>query len=504
MKKLPIGIQTFENLITEGYLYVDKTHFIQSLTGQGKYYFLSRPRRFGKSLLLSTIKAAYQGKKELFNGLSVLDQWDWQTIHPVIHISFGSGVIRDVHDLEIRFQRILENHASHYGLNLFQTDLRERFAELIHGLSQQFSHKVVILVDEYDKPILDNIERSDTALDIREELKNYYAVIKDADPDMQFVLITGVSKFSKVSLFSGLNNLKDITLDRRYSALCGYTQKELESAFADQLLGLDLAQVRKWYNGYSWLGEEVYNPFDILLYLDSRVFANYWFETGTPSFLIKLVHGKQLFIPDLDNLHASEQLLGSFDVDQVEPEALLFQTGYLTIQDTELLFDQEVMYVLGFPNHEVKKSFHRSIVHWYTGNSQLAFQRACYRALQSGDFDALRDVLSSLFASIPHDWYRKNQLSGYEGYYVSIVYAYFAALGLDVRPEETTNKGRIDLVIRFENRVFVIEFKVLELTAAVRPLEQIKARGYAEKFSGQEVFWDWGGVFQPGSEYCGI
>ncbi|MCA1743953.1 MAG: AAA family ATPase, partial [Desulfovibrionales bacterium] len=224
MKKLPIGIQTFENLIREGYYYVDKSHFIHQLSSEGKYYFLSRPRRFGKSLLLSTIKAAFQGKKDLFQGLYLEDHWDWSDVHPVVHVSFGSGVVRSVDELEVSFDEILYDHGLEYGINYVKKSLKGRFAELIHSLHEKTGQKVVILVDEYDKPILDNIENKEMAAAIREELKNYYSVIKDADPFVEFVLITGVSKFSKVSLFSGLNNLKDITVDRRYSSLCGYTQ----------------------------------------------------------------------------------------------------------------------------------------------------------------------------------------------------------------------------------------------------------------------------------------
>ncbi|MCF8109692.1 MAG: AAA family ATPase, partial [Desulfohalobiaceae bacterium] len=382
MKKLPIGIQTFENLIQEGYYYVDKTLFFKMLADQGKYYFLSRPRRFGKSLFLSTIKAAYQGKKDLFQGLCLHDQWDWDRTNPVVHISFGSGVMRNVQDLEIRFQTLLEDHEAFYALTLHRKDLRERFAELIQALYAQSGQKVVVLVDEYDKPILDNIENPETAVFIREELKNYYSVIKDADPFLEFVFITGVSKFSKVSLFSGLNNLEDITLSKASSALCGYTQQELETIFADRLQDVDLSLVRQWYNGYNWLGEEVYNPFDVLLYLKSKEFRNYWYETGTPGFLVKLLQEGRYSIPEVEDLIVGEEIVGSFDVDSIAVEALLFQTGYLTIRD----FSQTGAFSrfrLGYPNMEVKASLTNSIL------SGLSQARLAKTRNQSDLLDAL-------------------------------------------------------------------------------------------------------------------
>ncbi|MFP4259192.1 MAG: AAA family ATPase [Desulfovermiculus sp.] len=488
-KKLPIGIQTFEKLIKGNYYYVDKTPFARDLAQSGEYYFLSRPRRFGKSLFLSTIKAAYQGKKELFQGLYLEENWGWDTIHPVVHISFGSGVVRNVQELQTTFDEILYDHSRQYDIVYAKQSLKGRFAELVHSLYEQYGQRVVILVDEYDKPILDNIEDTNTAVAVREELKNYYSVIKDSDPYIEFVFITGVSKFSKVSLFSGLNNLKDITIDKRYSALCGYTQQELEAVFADRLQGVSLEDVNLWYNGYNWLGQEVYNPFDILLYLDSKEFSNYWFETGTPSFLIKLLTSGQYSIPQIENLTAGEEIVGSFDVEYITAETLLFQTGYLTFADFEQIGSFR-RYTLTYPNMEVKSSLTNSILSTLAQDrlAKTKNQSNLIDALLANDLDAMKDIFQAFFASIPHDWYRRNQLAGYEGYYASIVYCYFAALGLDVHPEEPTSTGRIDLVIRFEGRVYIIEFKVVELTDAGKALEQIKAKGYADKFAGQEIY----------------
>ncbi|MFW5971653.1 MAG: PD-(D/E)XK nuclease domain-containing protein, partial [Desulfovermiculus sp.] len=281
----------------------------------------------------------------------------------------------------------------------------------------------------------------------------------------------------------------DITIDKRYSALCGYTQQELEAVFADRLQGVYLEDVKLWYNGYNWLGQEVYNPFDILLYLDSKEFSNYWFETGTPSFLIKLLTNGQYSIPQIENLTAGEEIVGSFDVEYITAETLLFQTGYLTFADFEQIGSFR-RYTLTYPNMEVKSSLTNSILSTLAQDrlAKTKNQSSLIDALLANDLDAMKDIFQAFFASIPHDWYRRNQLAGYEGYYASIVYCYFAALGLDVHPEEPTSTGRIDLVIRFEGRVYIIEFKVVELTDAGKALEQIKAKGYADKFAGQEIY----------------
>ncbi|WP_456370652.1 ATP-binding protein, partial [Thermodesulfatator atlanticus] len=258
MKKLPVGIQSFVEIRTEGYYYVDKTPFVRKLVDQGKYFFLSRPRRFGKSLFLDTLRQAFLGKRELFRGLFLEENWDWSKKYPVIYISFGAGVIRSRDELVETFFSILRRHANRYQISYHEKLPNKRFEELILCLSEKYNQKVVVLIDEYDKPILDNIDKPELAAEIREELKNFYSVLKDADPYLKFCFLTGVTKFSKVSIFSGLNNLKDITIHPGYATICGYTQDEFEKTFADRLEGLDLSEVRRWYNGYSWLGEPVY------------------------------------------------------------------------------------------------------------------------------------------------------------------------------------------------------------------------------------------------------
>ncbi|NWH05056.1 ATP-binding protein [Desulfobacter latus] len=490
MKKLPIGIDNFKEMITENHCYVDKTDLIHQIISQGKYYFLSRPRRFGKSLLIDTIAEAFQGKKELFSGLFIENSWDWDEKYPVIHIDLAESVIKSPDRLDQRLHRILAIKAEQAGFTLTCSHVDDCFEELIQKLYHKNNRRVVVLVDEYDKPILDNITDPETACELRDGLRNFYSVLKAQGAYLKFVMLTGVSKFSKVSLFSGLNNLEDITLDPQFGTLCGYTHKELETVFQEHIKGLDLDKIRQWYDGYNFLSESVYNPFDVLLYLKKRIFMPYWFETGTPTFLIRLLAEKKLFIPDLEHLIAGEELLGSFDIDFIEPAPLLFQTGYLTIKEKEHLFDHEYVYHLGFPNHEVKKSLTGSILHLLINDIRplKTGQTTLLKIFKSDRLDELKELFHSFFASIPHDWYRKKDMAGYEGYYCSIVYCYFTALGLDVRAEETTNHGQLDMAVLFNENAYIFEFKVNELTQPSRALDQIKEKKYHEKYTGRDIY----------------
>ncbi len=354
-------------------------------------------------------------------------------------------------------------------------------------MHEKTGQKSVILVDEYDKPILDVIDKSKTAVLNREELKNLYSVIKDSDAYIQFAFITGVSKFSRVSLLSGLNNLMDITLDSRFGTVCGYTQNELKTVFADYLTDVPMNKLREWYNGYNFLGEKVYNPFDILLYLDRKEFKNYWFESGTPSFLIKLIENRKYSVPNMECVRLTEASLNSFDVGSIELETLLFQTGYLTIQSTKSMGSTTVYY-LKYPNMEVKLSLNDSILRYLTDlNSGKEDNKIrLFEILEGSDIDELRNVFHSFFASIPYEWYTKNTIANYEGYYCSIFYCYFTALGLEVKAEDSTNHGRIDMSVIFRNRCYIFEFKVNELTQEGSALEQLKKRKYHEKYIGYE------------------
>ena len=488
MNKLPIGIQTFREIREEGYCYVDKTSLIARMADEGKYYFLSRPRRFGKSLLVSTLAAAFAGQRELFTGLHLENHWDWSRRAPVIILDFGEGILDSRQRLDQRIRRMLDIQAEAHGLNLQQEEAGDRLEELILKLHTATGERVVVLVDEYDKPILDHLHQPERALALREGLRNLYSVLKSQDARLRFVLLTGVSKFSKVSLFSGLNNLTDLTLDPPFATVCGYTQGELESTFTDWLDGVDLAKLRQWYNGYNFLGESVYNPFDVLLYLDSRQFRSYWFETGTPTFLINLLKTRRYNIPAIETLEAGEELLSSFDVDDIEPETLLFQTGYLTIQE-RYQRGGLYRYRLRYPNFEVRTSLPAAILNAYIPSVQerLRTESRIYAALEADDPEGLHQAFHAFFASIPHDWHRRNDIADYEGYWASVVYCYFAALGLTVVPEDVTNHGRIDLTILWPGRAYLLEFKVVELSGPGRALEQILTRNYAQKYAGQPM-----------------
>ncbi|MGA1863056.1 ATP-binding protein [Deferribacter thermophilus] len=486
MKKLPIGIQSFKEIRTENYYYVDKTHFVKKLAESGKYFFLSRPRRFGKSLFLDTLKEAFSGNRRLFKGLYLYDNWDWNRKYPIIKISFGSGVVDSSDKLIKLINYYLDKISRDYDTVLNENLISLKFKELIEKLAAKYNEKVVVLVDEYDKPILDRIDDIDVARENREVLKDFYSVLKDADPYLKLVFLTGVSRFSKVSIFSGLNQLNDITLDKRFSTICGYTQLDLENVFADRLKDFNKDEVREWYNGYSWLGESVYNPFDILLLFDKKSFRPYWFETGTPTFLIKMFQRHRYYLPQLEGLEVGEQLLSNLDIDYIYPENLLFQAGYLTIKEF-LRIGNENVYVLNYPNLEVKKSFNDAFLTYLTPSPAMKDRAeiGLIRALQANDVSKIKDILYSFFASIPHDWYRKNELEEYEGFYASVIYALFNGAGLYVIAEDTTNLGRIDLTVIWEGRVYVIEFKVVDDGAENKGLNQIKEKRYFEKYQSK-------------------
>ncbi len=486
MKKLPIGISTFSKIREGGYCYADKTGLISKLTASGTYFFISRPRRFGKSLFIDTLREAFSCNKKLFNGLALENDWNWEKPYPVIHISFGGGVLKSRDRLDNGIFEKLNEITENERIKLENTTTNGQFRELILKLNKKYNEKVVILIDEYDKPILDNITNSDVAHEMRDGLKNLYSVIKDSDEFVHFCLLTGVSKFSKVSLFSGLNNLQDLTLDSRYATLCGYTQSDIETVFSEHLPDVDLAELKRWYNGYSFLGERVYNPFDVLLYLDRREFKNYWFETGTPTFLIDLLREKQFFMPDLENLRASEAILSTFDVDDIAPEALLFQTGYLTIKEMVQVGAQRT-YDLTYPNLEVRSSLTDHLLESFAKNTQQKRRNLdkLYALLQEGKVEPLEALFTSFFASIPYDWYRKNQLAGYEGYYASIFYTYFSALGLDLIAEDITSQGRIDLTVKVPGLIYLFEFKVKgHCSDDNQALKQLIEKKYHEKYSG--------------------
>ncbi|PID78394.1 MAG: hypothetical protein CSA18_03880 [Deltaproteobacteria bacterium] len=479
MKNLPIGISTFEEIVRDNYIYVDKTEYVFKLINRGKYYFLSRPRRFGKSLFLSTLKSIFQGDKELFKGLYIYDKYDFET-YPVIHINFNDNLGESA-NLEKSILMNFNRCEKELKISCANKDyLPAYFEELIQKAYEKTGKKVVVLIDEYDKPITDQINNTDKMNKHRDLLRNIYSVIKGSDYYIRFCFLTGVTKFSRVSIFSGLNNLTDISLIPDFDAVCGYSHEELYRDFEDYLKGVDREKLAYWYDGYNFYGENVYNPFDILLFFNSgNLYRNYWFETSTPTFLIKLIQKRQYYLPKLENLEVNERLLNSFDIENINIETLLFQSGYLTIK--KITEDYKgYTYILDFPNFEVRNSFNEYIFSQISNLENIDYQDHTRQAFLDCNMELLKENLYRLFASIP---YRERKIHTYEGYYANIIFTHFKTIGLDINCEERTNKGRIDLVVHTKDYVFLIEFKV----GLKNALEQIKSKGYDEKYRGKKI-----------------
>ena len=483
-RRLPIGIQTFREVRERDCYYVDKTAYIGRLLDEDKYYFLSRPRRFGKSLFLDTLKELFEGNEALFEGLHIHRRRDWSVRHPVVRLSFGGGHFGQPDYLHANLSAQLDAMEVQAGVTPRYDTAPERFGYLIRALRERNGQPVAVLVDEYDKPILDALEVPEVARANRDYLRGLYGVIKDCDAHVRFAFLTGVSKFTKVSLFSDLNNLTDITLDPAYSSVCGYTEGDLDTVFAPELAGLDREQVRDWYNGYRWRGEEkVYNPFDVLLLLRRRKFAAHWFETGTLAFLVRTLFQRRVASASLEETVGTEELLSAFDVDHIGTEALLFQTGYLTITSEETL-GGEALYRLGYPNREVRQSLNRVLLRHLVQDAghQTANSIRLARRLEAHDCAGLEALFHAFFASIPYEWYTNNDIARYEGYYASVFYSYFAALGYDIVVEESSSHGRLDMAVRTGGHVYLFEFKVLEMAPPGSALTQLRERGYADRY----------------------
>ena len=480
-------MQTFRELREEDCYYVDKTVYIAQLLDEGKHYFLSRPRRFGKSLLLDTLKELFEGNEELFTGLHIHDRgdWDWSARHPVVRLDFAGGSFKEPGYLQTNLVAQLDGMEVASGVSPRYDTAPERFGYLIRSLHERSGQRVAVLVDEYDKPILDALETPEIARANRDYLRGLYGVIKARDAHVRFTFVTGVSKFTKVSLFSDLNNLTDITLDPAYSSICGYTEGDLETVFAPELAGLDRERVREWYNGYSWLGaDKVYNPYDVLLLLRRRKFAAHWFETGTPAFLVDTLFERRVASVALDQMIGTEELLSAFDVGKIGTEALLFQTGYLTITG-EAELGGMALYRLGYPNREVRQS--RVLLRQLVQDTerQTANSMRLARLLEAHDCAGLKELFHAFFASIPYQWYTNNQIADYEGFYASVFYSYFAALGYEIVVEESSSHGRLDLAVRAGGHVYLLEFKVVEMAPPGSALAQLRERDYAAKYRGR-------------------
>ena len=482
-RRLPIGIQSLGNIRARNCYYVDKTPHVLRLVEEGTHYFLSRPRRFGKSLLVDTLKELFEGNGELFQGLAIHGEWDWAVKHPVVRFSFSGGNYGDPERLPRAVARQLDTIGEDAEIEPRYADAPDRFEHLIRMLHRSTGQRVVVLVDEYDKPILDALAEPEIARANRNFLRGFYGVIKDCDEHIRFCLLTGVSKFSKAGLFSGLNNLRDITLDRRYGTICGYTDDDLDTVFAPELEGLDRDEVRHWYNGYGWRGpDKVYNPFDILLLFDTREFGNHWFETGTPTFLVDLLARRRVDALSLEGSVADDTLLSAFDVDRIEPEALLFQTGYLTIVGEERDGDGS-LYTLGYPNHEVRRSLNAVLLRAMAPEfASVAERRNLRRLLRANGFAGVEGLFRAFLAGIPNEWYARTGMAGYEAHYASVFYSHFAAAGMDVRVEESGSRGRADMAVLFDGNVYVFEFKLVDREPQGLALAQIRERGYADRY----------------------
>lgn len=495
-KQFPKGIQTFADIRNGNYYYVDKTPYIIELVKE-KFVFLSRPRRFGKSLTLDTIAELFMGRKALFEGLYAESQWDWEIQYPVIRLGFAGGIM----DSEERF---LENVKSQFRYQARQLNielessrsLSVMFRDLIENTVMAYKQPVVILVDEYDKPILDNLANPSQAIVMRDKLRDLYSIIKEQDKNIRFAMLTGVSKFSKVNLFSGLNNLTDITLLKQYSAICGYTQAELETVFAHELMAnnVNLVEMQRWYNGYNWTGESVYNPYDVMLYLadSEKLFKSYWFETGSPAFLMDMLFEKRVDITTLQGTTGSEQVLSQFDVGDISPIALMFQTGYLTVDEVQSL-PFGVRYTLKFPNIEVQQSFNQAVIHRFIPDSDLKFmtiQSDLYQSLLENDLALMFATIEAFFAGIPYNWHINNDIAHFEGYWASVFYGYFSSIGVSVHVEESSRNGRMDMAVLFDNRVYIFEFKVVKQgdtteNTLQQALAQISEKGYTDKYNAK-------------------
>ncbi|MCP4397525.1 MAG: ATP-binding protein [bacterium] len=484
MKHLPIAKTELREIVEEECAYVDKTAYIKMLLDdRHKYYFLSRPRRFGKTLFVDTLRAAFAAEKELFQGLFLEKNWNWQVGYPIISISLGGGTVLSRDELHQSLDYSLRKIAREHRVELFETFLPKKFDELITQLYEKYEQQVVVLIDEYDKPLLDNLTKP-AAEEIRETLSSFYSILKDASRYLKFVFLTGVSRFSKTSIFSKLNNLTDISLVPKYADICGITQTELEKVFGAYLHDVNLDTLRRWYNGYNFRGSQMYNPYDVLMSLWEREYKAYWFKTGTPTFLLTLIKQRKFYIPKLERLDMLESQMEDFDIEHIELDALLFQAGYLTIKDVHQLGTQSV-YTLTMPNQEVKMGLNDYLLRMLYASAVNSYERTAlseqiYDALSAGKPSELEHVFKSFFAAIPTDWYRKNRIAEYEGFYCSMFYAIFASMGLQMTAEDVTNKGRIDLSIDLGSAICIFEFKMK--TTPQNALQQIKERKYYEKY----------------------
>ena len=503
LARLPLGLQTFAKVREGNFAYVDKTPQALDLANAAGVYFLARPRRFGKSLFLDTLRNLFEGRHELFQGLYAEHEWHWSVKHPVIKLDM-SGASESITAFKSIIDGDLRDIAESMGIELAaNAELGAVFKQLIKRAHAKYKRKVVLLIDEYDKPMLDNIDDMELAQQMLKQLRGFYSIIKAADEHLHFVMLTGVSKFSKVSIFSGLNNLKDISLDPQYANICGYTEDDLNEVFAQHLQGVDRQQLRQWYNGYNFLGDKlVYNPHDILHFIDRSQsfgkprFRSYWFESGTPTFIIDMIARDKLLTHQIEQLEANEELLNSSPIENIELTTLLFQSGYLTIDEViPSNINGRDKYRLKCPNYSVRSALQDQLFNYYTaGDKTTSYQDTMESALLNAQLDVIESELKRLFAGIAGDNYRRNNIARFEGYYSSVVYSFFVGMGLKVIAEDVSNLGRIDLTIQLADNTYIVEFKVVKRNSKSNSaLQQIIQQDYAAKYSGA--------VYQIGIEF---
>lgn len=484
--KYPIGIQDFEKLRTNGYSYVDKSRFVYKLATEGEYYFLSRPRRFGKSLFLSTLEAYFQGKKELFKGLAIYDlETDWKK-YPIFHIDLNTANFREKDSLYTVLNDYLTTWESKYGARETEATLALRFKGVIARAAEKEGCGVVILIDEYDKPILQTLRDPELQAEHRAQLKAFYSVLKTQDRYIKFAFLTGVTKFGKVSVFSDLNNLTDISMDHRYISICGMTEKELLTNFKEGINELaeangdteeaTIAKLKARYDGYHFEENTVgiYNPFSVLNTLSRLRYKDYWFETGTPTFLVDLLKMHNYRLPDMTKERVSDDVINSVDSLSTNPIPVIYQSGYLTIKGYDERFKK---YLLGFPNKEVEEGFLNFLLPLYTsaGNNSPFLVDEFVQDVESGNPERFMQRMKAFFADTSYQVVGNAEL-----YFQNAMYLVFKIMGFYTQVERPTSDGRIDAIIQTPNYIYVIECK-LDRTAD-EAIKQIENNGYAEPF----------------------
>ena len=488
--RYPIGIQTFRRIREDGYVYVDKTDLIYKLAQDGVYYFLSRPRRFGKSLTISTLEAYFLGQKELFTGLKIENLEKEWTVHPVLHLDLNKGKYDCVDVLRNQLNLALIEWEKLYGTGKDELASYDRFSGVIQRAYEQTGRKVVILVDEYDKPLLQCIDNRDLQDEMRAELKAFYSVLKSQDRYIRFVFLTGVTKFSKVSVFSDLNNLRDITLSPDYERLCGISKAELSQYFKESIRSLAdkkgfsyekaFAELEKNYDGYHFSDHlvDMYNPFSLLNCLSDGRFGNYWFESGTPTFLVKLLRDNDIDLSSLERLEMDEKALGNVDVMYTNPSPVLYQSGYLTIKGYD---DDSELYTLSFPNEEVRKGFLTFLIPFYTpidATASASVINQLVKAVRQGQMQNFLIILKSFFSGYNYELIPRHDL---ERHYQNVIFTVCRLIGLRVEAEMHTSNGRIDMCLQTQDAIYIFEFKLnVEITEA---RIQIERKDYAAMFA---------------------